>query len=262
MRAARCAKQGAGVKPKEFKERVAAAFDDLLPFYRTMAEQSRFLDGVVLGFVPPHCRHAGDLGCGYGELALKLSASCASVTGYDISPRMVREARERLGQCSAANVEFIEGDCEESLSTFEDIDFVVCVRSVHYFDIPELLQRIRETARPGARVLIVGVSRKYHAHPLLNLFLEAVFYLVHPGVLFRFLKRFGLRLFLRIHAIKFRMDRSPIWRKHIDELVFGGMLETFPMYAKLYLDLLPGSSVERVTVREFIVKWEKTDSAA
>ena len=248
------------MKPAEFKARVAVAFDELLPLCETISTQSRFLDDEVLPYVPKGCMRAIDLGCGYAELTTKLAARCEEVTGYDISHRMIEEGRKRQAGSEWENVELVQGDCESLIRDFRDVDYVVCVRSIHYFDIPPLLNLLRETAKPGTRAIIVGISRKFHRDPVLNLLLESLFYVVHPWVVWRFISRFGFKLFIEIHRLKYLLDRSPLWNKHIDSLIFGGMLTTYQEYARLYQYLLPGCSIERITVREFIVKWERAES--
>ncbi len=245
------------MKSAAFKSRVFAAFDELLPLCESISTQSRFLDEEVLAYAPAGCRRAADLGCGYGELTTKLAARCLQVTGYDISPRMIGEARRRQGSSEDSSVSFVEGDCESVISDFRDVDYVVCVRSIHYFDIPALLTLLRDTARPGTRAFIVGISRKFHRRPILNLLLESLFYVLHPWLAWRFTRRFGWKLFFETRRLKYLLDRSPLWKKHIDSLIFQGMLTTYQEYARLYLDLLPGCSVERITVREFIVRWEQ-----
>jgi len=249
------------LKPAEFKAKVATAFDELLPLCETISTQSRFLDDEVLAYAPDNCTHTVDLGCGYGDLSRKLAGCCDNVTGYDISHRMIDEARKRNERAESGNVTFVEGDCEELIHDFRDVDYVVCVRAIHYFDIAALLGLLRATAKPGARLIVVGISRKFHRNAFLNLVLESVFYAAHPCLAWRFVRRFGLKLFIEIHRLKFLLDRSPLWNRHIDSLIFDGMLTTYSECARLYRDLLPGCSIERITVREFIVRWEKVEFA-
>jgi ubiquinone/menaquinone biosynthesis C-methylase UbiE len=41
-----------------------------------------------------------DIGCGTGSFALKLSKKCASVTGIDISKKMISHAKRRIERIS------------------------------------------------------------------------------------------------------------------------------------------------------------------
>lgn len=240
-----------------FKERVTTAFDKLLPFCRTISCQSRYLDRKILDWAPADCRRAVDIGCGYGEFTYKLAARCEQAIGYDLSPSMLTEARAGLRSGDKHQPEFRQADCDVIPETFEDVDFVVCIRSIHYLDIEKFLRRISSTASPGCRLAIVGVSRKYCRHPLGNLVLEMLFYLLHPWRVIKFLCDFGWRTFLHTHRSKFLMDRNPLWRKYIDSLIFEGMLLPFPKYNELYRRLLPGCVIERISVREFVVTWQK-----
>lgn len=245
------------MKPPEFKEKVIHSFDQILPFYRTIAEQSRSLDGDILAFAPLNCAKAVDIGCGYGELPLKLADRCTHVVGYDISPAMVRDAHVHVNASHKGNVKIVEADCDVEPATFADVDYIVCVRSAHYLDLPEFCRRVRATARPGTRLLFVGIAKKWFRSPTACLLAELAFYVLNPHVAIRYFRRYGWRSFIRTHRIKYTMDRDPRWKEHIEPFVFDGTLLSYPMCKKLYLDNLPGCSIERLTTREFIVRWEK-----
>ena len=63
--------------------------------------------GVAPDFAP---RSALDYGCGVGRIALPLSAVAADVTGADISPSMLAEARRNADAQGRANARFVSAD--------------------------------------------------------------------------------------------------------------------------------------------------------
>ena len=54
-----------------------------------------------------------DVGCGTGGFVMKLSERSRSVTGVDLSEKMIRTARKRKEKEGADNVEFLCTDATE-----------------------------------------------------------------------------------------------------------------------------------------------------
>lgn len=51
-----------------------------------------------------------DFGCGVGRLLIPLATRCRGVTGVDVSPAMLSEARKNCDVAGASNVRLVEGD--------------------------------------------------------------------------------------------------------------------------------------------------------
>ena len=98
--------------------------------------------------------HVLDLGCGWGELLLRILAAHPATTGTGVDSergaldRGVRAAAERSLQW---RVEFVDADA----ATFVDrADIVICVAAAHAFGgAAAALQSLRECVVPGGRVL-------------------------------------------------------------------------------------------------------------
>jgi cyclopropane fatty-acyl-phospholipid synthase-like methyltransferase len=99
-------------------------------------------------------RHVLDLGCGAGELMLRILAAHPATTGTGVDA--AREALDR-GVLTAAQrglygrVEFVEADP----TTFLDLaDVVVCVAASHAWGgVDDALHRVRDCVAPGGRAL-------------------------------------------------------------------------------------------------------------
>ncbi|HTW62293.1 MAG TPA: methyltransferase domain-containing protein [Terracidiphilus sp.] len=86
-----------------------------------------------------------DLGCGDGQLTLRLAASGAQVTGADLSPEMAAAARARGVDAQVANAEALP---------FEDASFdaVFSNAALHWVrDQDAMLAEVRRVLRPGGR---------------------------------------------------------------------------------------------------------------
>lgn len=62
----------------------------------------------LLGQMPERCRRVLEIGCGTGEFSRLLAGRAERVLAIDLSPRMIRLARERSKLYP--NVEFVSGD--------------------------------------------------------------------------------------------------------------------------------------------------------
>lgn len=87
-----------------------------------------------------------DLGCGTGDLAGEIARSGARVTGIDVSPEMIRLAREKFPQVSF---------CVASATDFElaeRFDAVFSNATLHWITTPETaIERMFHHLKPGGR---------------------------------------------------------------------------------------------------------------
>ncbi|MGC1909817.1 MAG: methyltransferase domain-containing protein [Candidatus Dormiibacterota bacterium] len=88
-----------------------------------------------------------DLGCGTGELTMRLAQAGAEVTGIDESPAMLRLAKQGAG----AGIHFLEDDMQ-SASQLPDASWDLVVASLCLMDVPDS----DAVFAVAARVLVVG----------------------------------------------------------------------------------------------------------
>jgi cyclopropane fatty-acyl-phospholipid synthase-like methyltransferase len=110
--------------------------------------------GLVRGLPLAPGRHVLDLGCGHGELLLRIVAAhtAATGTGVDLDRRLLdRARREAAVRALYERVEFVEAD----LTTFEDRgDVVLCIGAAHAWGGPtRALRVLRERVEPGGLLL-------------------------------------------------------------------------------------------------------------
>ncbi len=98
--------------------------------------------------VPPGTRVL-DVACGTGNLAIPLARGGAIVTGVDIAPNLIAQARDRA---SAENltVEFNEGDAEQLPYTNASFDAVVSMFGAMFAPRPEIVvSELARVLKPG-----------------------------------------------------------------------------------------------------------------
>jgi ubiquinone/menaquinone biosynthesis C-methylase UbiE len=99
------------------------------------------------------------VGCGDGELSVRLAQQGAQVTGIDAEPRMLAAARSHASQCGQT-VEFIEGDVGQLPFADGTFDIVVAVTVLCF--VPHVERALLEMARvlkPGGRLVIGELGR-------------------------------------------------------------------------------------------------------
>jgi len=157
-----------------------------------------------------------DIACGTGELERRLIAlhPRLHITGIDLSPKMLAEARAKH---LPGDVTWLEGEASSSLVADDAFDVVICASSFHYFRRPTkcLNSFRRHLAAGGALVLLdwcddywmcklcslwlrltdPAFYRAYTARACRSMLLEAGFEVVHAE---RFRARWpwGLMLFV------------------------------------------------------------------
>lgn len=91
-----------------WQARVAHAFSRAAPHYDALATAQRQIGQRLWDALPPVARHVLDIGCGTGYWTQRLAKRypCAQITGLDLAPGMLEQARKRYGD----SIEWQHGD--------------------------------------------------------------------------------------------------------------------------------------------------------
>ncbi len=92
------------------------------------------------------------LGCGIGDTELLLAPHVASITGIDLSPSAIRQARADAQQAGATNTEFQEASVSDASLPGRSFDVIVGIFFLHHVPDAELratVDRIRRWLEPG-----------------------------------------------------------------------------------------------------------------
>lgn len=125
-----------------------------------------------------------DVGCGFGDTALKLAervGSKGSVIGVDCCDAFLDFARAAVRARALANVSFIRGDAEIALPT-NQFDFVFARFGTMFFANPVAgLRNMRRALKPGGRMVHI-VWRDRADNPWLSMAKDVVLrFLAPPG---------------------------------------------------------------------------------
>ncbi|MEU0402081.1 methyltransferase domain-containing protein [Streptomyces sp. NPDC006197] len=104
-----------------------------------------------------------DVGCGNGEMSLRLAAAGHQVTGADPSARMLAAAADRLAKRPelAGRVRLVDADLKSLPLGEERFDAVCCHGVLMYLDEPsEAVARLAGLVAPGGLLSILAKNRR------------------------------------------------------------------------------------------------------
>jgi len=108
-----------------------------------------------------------EVGCGTGwalERIARQVGESEKAYGFDLSPKMLQVARERLQKAGLMRrVEFVEGDATRIVFPDDMFDAAFSTFTLDLFDtpdIPAVLSEIRRVLRPGGRFVVLSLSRE------------------------------------------------------------------------------------------------------
>lgn len=98
-----------------------------------------------------------DVGCGTGNLAVRLRRRAATVTGLEPDPETARAAAERFADDPAVTIvetTFAGRDRQRCW------DAITCVAVLHHLPLVPTLRELRGCLTPGGRLVVVGCYRE------------------------------------------------------------------------------------------------------
>jgi ubiquinone/menaquinone biosynthesis C-methylase UbiE len=102
-------------------------------------------------------RDVHEVGCGEGELSLRLARSGLRVRGSDVSETVIAEARDRA-RAAGVDVEFKAAAVEELDPSEDAAELIVCCEVLEHLEDPDrALQTLASLARPWA---VISVPRE------------------------------------------------------------------------------------------------------
>lgn len=97
-----------------------------------------------------------DVGCGAGQLAIPAARAGADVTGIDIAPNLIDEARRRAAD-AGVTVRFEEADAEELPFADASFDLVVSLFGAMFAPRPDrAVAEMVRVCHPGARIAMAS----------------------------------------------------------------------------------------------------------
>jgi SAM-dependent methyltransferase len=205
-------------------------------------DHNRHYHALLLRELAPRCGRALEIGCGTGELSRLLAARSGSVLAIDLSPNMIRLARERSR--GVPNLEFRVADAATWEIPRESFDCVASIATLHHLDLAATLARVRDALSPGGTLLVLDLFRASGPSDLATSALAAPL-----NVLLRLAKTGRPRP---------HPDVRRTWEEHGRHDRYSTLGEVRALCARL----LPGARVRRHLFWRYSIVWRKGAGAA
>ena len=217
--------------------RTRADFDRLAVLDTGRWSHNSHYHAYLLRCLPPRIDSALEIGCGTGEFSRVLARRARRVTALDLSPEMVRVARER--STAYPNINFIVTDATAWDISPNTHDCVATIATLHHLPLEPTLIRMRDALGPGGTLLALDL----HAPDF-------------PGDYLRFPFAFAANLLLRVaHGlpVRERPEVRAAWQEHGRHDVYPRVSEVKRLCARL----LPGVQVRKHLLWRYSLVWRK-----
>jgi SAM-dependent methyltransferase len=201
------------------------------------ANHNDYYHGYLLRHAPARCTEALEIGCGTGGFARALARRAGHVLGIDLSPQMVRIARERSRQ--VPNIEYRTGDALQWDFAAERFDCIASIATLHHMPMEVVLLKMRDSLRPGGVILILDL---YKAESASDLLAGAV--------------AVPLNLALRLITTR-RLTQPPEVRRAWEEHGRGDRYLTLSEVRRVCEAVLPGAKIRRHLLWRYSIVWRK-----
>jgi SAM-dependent methyltransferase len=193
----------------------------------------------LLKRLPARGANALEIGCGTGAFARLLAARGDQVLALDLSPEMIRVAKERSAQYP--NIDFQVGDVMAWECPAAHFDCIASIATLHHLPLEPVLAKLKAALKPGGVLLVLDL---YQMNGLGDLLVSACGV---PVILLLALAKNG--------RLRQTPEAREAWEAH-------GRDETYLTLAQVgeaCTRVLPGAQVRRHLLRRYSVVWHKPD---
>lgn len=224
-------------QPNQTRETIRADFDRIALLPSDEADHNARYHGHLLRRVPERCRCVLEIGCGTGDFSRLLARRAERVLAVDLSPQMIRLARERSR--AYPNVEFVAGDVMDCRLPAGQFDCVATLTTLHHLPAEPALIKIREALKPGGTFLCLDLYRRSR---LSDLLLDGVAYPAN----------------LLLRWMETGRPRPP--REVREAYAEHGKTDTYltlPQVEQICASIMPGALISRHLFWRYSVVWKK-----
>lgn len=218
----------------------------------------------LLRHLPSNCKSVLEIGCGTGSFARRLAEHLIpgtagilpavpggagilpAVLALDLSPEMIRIARERSAQFP--NIDFELADIRDRHLPGEHFDCIASIATLHHLPLRETLTKMTVALKPGGVLLILDLFEPAHISDSLAAgLLDTLSNLVAMPV------SVSLRL---LHHGRLRPPREvrAAWAAHEAHDVYPTMREVHSICD----EILPGAKIRKHLLWRYSIVWEKS----
>ena len=226
------------------------------------ATQNDHYHNFLLRHLPLPCHDALEIGCGTGAFARLLAKRSQNVLALDLSPEMIRIARE----CSTEfpNIEFELADVRDRVLPVESFDCVATIATLHHLPFREILLKMKAALKPGGVLLVLDLFEpiKWHGHPARDSRAGRACHdqtaSVPEGLLDASLNVVAMAVSGTLRLVHHgrllpRREVRDAWAEHLRHDIYPTMSQV----RQLCAEVLPGAKVRKHLLWRYSIVWRK-----
>lgn len=218
---------------------IQSDFDRLALVSEDGAAHNDHYHNFLLLYPPSHCENALEVGCGTGGFARLLAERSDQVLALDLSPEMIRLARERSTQFS--NIEY---QCTDFLNTplpAESFDCIASIATLHHLPLRDTLLKLKAALKPSGVLVILDL---FEPVGLSDYLLNFVALPVSVGLRF---KHYG--------RLRQRPEVRAAWAAHEAHDLYPTMHDVHALCD----EILPAAKIKQHLLWRYSIVWQKAD---
>ena len=207
--------------------------------------QNSHYHNFLLRQLPDDCQAALEIGCGKGEFSRRLAKTSQRVLALDLSPEMIRVAREQSEH--QPNIEFQIADVMLYDFPPEAFDCIASIATLHHLPLREILLKMKAALKPGGVLLVLDLFRQER-----NLLKPAG--LLDTVLLNALAMPLSISLRLIHHGrVLPRREVRAAWTAHERHDIYPTMNEV----RALCSEILPGAKIRKRLLWRYSIVWVK-----
>lgn len=208
------------------------------------ATQNDHYHNFLLRHLPLNCQDALEIGCGTGAFARLLAKRSQNVLALDLSPEMIRIAREN--STKFPNIEFELADVRDRAFSAESFDCIATIATLHHLPFREILLKMKAALKPGGVLLVLDLFE-----PERNLFKP-------EGLLDTSLNVLAIPVSVTLRLMRQgrllpRREVRAAWAEHERHDIYPTMSQV----RELCVEILPGAEVRKHLLWRYSIVWRK-----
>jgi SAM-dependent methyltransferase len=216
---------------------IRADFDKLALIEEEGWGHNQHYHAFLLRHLPPHCEQSLEIGCGTGAFARLLARRSTQVLALDLSPQMIRLAREH--SVFYPNIDFQVADVLEWPFPEVAFDCIASIATLHHLPFESLLLKMKAALRPGGTLLVLDLFQGEG-----------------PGDWLRSGIAFPVNVLLKLaHGKRLRDPKAvrEAWAAHARHDTYLPVSQV----RRICADVLPGAVVRKHLLWRYSLIWEK-----
>ncbi|MFN8372654.1 MAG: class I SAM-dependent methyltransferase [Anaerolineae bacterium] len=141
----------------EAVDSVRADFDRIAQFSTDEWSHNSHYHAFLLKQLPAHINDALEIGCGTGLFSRQLAQRAQHVLALDLSPEMIRLAKQRAQ--AYRHIDFEVADILHRELPPAHFDCIASIATLHHLPLAEILAKAAQALKPGGTLLVLDL---YH----------------------------------------------------------------------------------------------------